>query len=94
MKFFIIFFLTIYLIHNSSAQLPPQVTVRNQHRHGHSHNQENDLSFNSIRNELNAFRLQLERIEYSNTQVVNALKNNRLDLDELKKSFNKVQGEI
>lgn len=91
MKFFIIF-LAIYFIHNSFAQIPPQVTIRNhQQRHGHSHNQENDLSVNSM---LNALRLQLEKIEYSNTQIVNAVKNYRYEMDELKKSLNKVQGEV
>lgn len=96
MKFYIIF-LPIYFIHNSFAQqVPPLVTGRNlnhQQRHGHSNNQENDLSINSIRNELNANRLQLERIEYSNTQIVNAVKNYRYEMEEIKKSLNKVQGE-
>lgn len=96
MKFYIIF-LAIYFIDNSFAQqVPPLVTGRNlnhQQRHGQSNNQENDLSINSIRNELNANRLQLERIEYSNTQIVNAVKNYRYEMEEIKKSLNKVQGE-
>lgn len=97
MNSFLIISFAIFLIHNSSAQLPPQVTARKQqnYRHGHSsyNNQENDLSVNSIRSELNSFRIQIERVEQSNTQIVNALKNYRFDIDELKKSFNKVQGE-
>lgn len=96
MNFYIIFFV-IYFIHNSFGQTAPQVTGRNfnhQQRQIHSNNQENDLSINSIRHELNAFRLQLERIENSNIQVVNAVKSYRYEMDELKKSLNKVQGEI
>lgn len=89
MKFLI--FVAYFLIHNSSAQLPPQVTARNP-RPGQTP-QENDLSLNSLRSDLNAFKLQLERLEYSNNQVFNAVKAHRRDVEDVKNALNKVQGE-
>jgi hypothetical protein len=87
----ILIFVAFFLIHNSFAQLPPQVTARN-HRPGQIQ-QENDLSLNSLRNDLNAFKLQLERLEYSNNQVFHAVKAHRRDVEDVKNALNKVQGE-
>lgn len=84
-------FLLIYIAHNSFAQLPPRVTSQptNQRQFSGS----DDLSINSIRRELTALRQTVERVDFSNNQVVNAVKNYRIEMEEVKKSLNKVQGD-
>lgn len=84
-------FVAFFLIHNSSAQFPPQVTARN-HQLGQNY-QESDLSLNAYRSELNAMKLQLGRVESLTNQVFIAVKAHRKDVEEVKYGLNKVQGE-
>lgn len=89
MKFLI--FAAFLFVHNSFAQLPPQVTARNQNNAPIQ--QENDLSLNTLKNDLKSFKLQLERLEYSSTQVFTAVKAQRREMEDVKNSLSKVQGE-